>query len=90
MARFQSVCRASISNNSGSPTTIITGTTKESGDNASGMGSPCEPLFCKLNPAYLFIILYGGPWEDCTPGLFDVNETLYYWAKGPVYNLSIW
>tara|TARA_R100001463_G_scaffold111580_3_gene166449 strand:- start:436 stop:816 length:381 start_codon:yes stop_codon:yes gene_type:complete len=31
MARFQSVCRASISNNSGSPTTIITGTTKESG-----------------------------------------------------------
>jgi hypothetical protein len=31
MARFQSVCRASISNNSGSPTTIITGVTKESG-----------------------------------------------------------
>ena len=31
MARFQSVCRASISNNSGSPTTIITGATKESG-----------------------------------------------------------
>ena len=31
MARFQSVCRASISNNSGSPTTIITGNTKESG-----------------------------------------------------------
>ena len=31
MARFQSVCRASISNNSGSPTTIITGTTNASG-----------------------------------------------------------
>ena len=31
MARLQSVCRASISNNSGSPTTIITGATKESG-----------------------------------------------------------
>jgi len=31
MARFQSVCQASISNNSGSPTTIITGSANSNG-----------------------------------------------------------
>ena len=38
MARFQSVCRASISNNSGSPTTVITGSTNSSGVPASTYG----------------------------------------------------
>ena len=38
MARFQSVCRTSISNNSGSPTTIITGATNSSGIPASTYG----------------------------------------------------
>jgi len=38
MARFQSVCRASISNNSGSPTTVITGATNSSGIPASTYG----------------------------------------------------
>ena len=38
MARFQSVCRASISNNSGSPTTVITGATNSSGVPASTYG----------------------------------------------------
>jgi methylmalonyl-CoA mutase cobalamin-binding subunit len=38
MARFISVCRASISNNSGSPTAIITGATNSSGIPASTYG----------------------------------------------------
>ena len=38
MARFQSVCRTIISNNSGSPTTIITGATNSSGIPASTYG----------------------------------------------------
>ena len=38
MARFISVCRASISNNSGSPTAIITGSTNSSGVPASTYG----------------------------------------------------
>ena len=38
MARFQSVCRTSLSNNSGSPTTIITGSTNSSGIPASTYG----------------------------------------------------
>ena len=38
MARFISVCRASISNNSASPTAIITGSTNSSGVPASTYG----------------------------------------------------
>ena len=38
MARFISVCRASVSNNSGSPTAIITGATNSSGVPASTYG----------------------------------------------------
>jgi hypothetical protein len=38
MARFISVCRASLSNNSGSPTAIITGSTNSSGVPASTYG----------------------------------------------------
>ena len=38
MARFQSVCRASISNNAGSPTTVITGSTNSSGVPATTYG----------------------------------------------------
>ena len=38
MARFQSVCQASISNNSGSPTTIITGALNSNGVPANTYG----------------------------------------------------
>ena len=38
MARFISVCRASVSNNSGSPTAVITGSTNSSGVPASTYG----------------------------------------------------
>ena len=38
MARFQSVCQASISNNSGSPTTIITGGLNSNGVPANTYG----------------------------------------------------